>query len=256
MIPDAIVVAAASSVSGGMEREIPSLVLQASSVGKAILLLLLVLSVLSWAIIFQKAREYGRARRLYREAEPFAQNLPTLEEARLAHARLRGSPWGTLLAAAVAEATGKNLPGETWAPIGGDGNPADCAERVERALERAAADARERLEKRILTLATVANISPFLGLFGTVWGIMNAFLAIGVKGSANIAAVGPGIAEALITTAAGLAAAIPASIAYNNFVGRLRILDANMETFSGILVDKVRYGERAENETQRLPITF
>jgi biopolymer transport protein TolQ len=247
---------AISTVSGGMEREIPSLVTQASFVGKAILALLLVLSIVSWAIILQKAREFGRARRLYREAEPFAQTLPSLDQARLGHARLRGTPWGALLATAYAEAMGKNLPGETRATSGGEGNPSDCVERVERALTRTMADERERLEKGILSLATVANVSPFLGLFGTVWGVMNAFLAIGTKGSANIAAVGPGIAEALITTAAGLAAAIPASAAYNNFIGRLRILDANMDVFSAILVDRVRYGERAKNESKRIPVTF
>ena len=89
-------------------------------------------------------------------------------------------------------------------------------------------------------LATVANSSPFIGLFGTVWGIMGAFQGIGAKGSASLAVVAPGISEALIATATGLAAAIPAVVAYNYFVSRIRVLDSEMTNFSNDFLNIVR----------------
>ena len=88
------------------------------------------------------------------------------------------------------------------------------------------------MEKQLIFLATTGAVTPFVGLFGTVWGIVGAFHGIGVAGSANIAAVAPGISEALVTTAAGLGAAIPAVIAYNYFVNRIKSLSMEMESFS------------------------
>lgn len=254
MILAAVLIAAVPSGGGGVEREIPSLIAAAGPVVKGIIVVLFLLSIVSWAIVFQKARAFGRARRRFRDAELIVRNLPSLHEAGMAYVRLRGTPWGSLLAAGYAECYGENLPGEAFPTEGTDRMRGDVDERVERAVDRAAADQRDLYENQLLLLATVANVSPFLGLFGTVWGIMTAFVAIGVKGSASIASVGPGIAEALLVTAFGLAAAIPASIAYNHFVGRLRALEGDLERFSGILVDKVRYGERATNETKRLPV--
>ncbi len=254
MISAAAMLSAVPSVGGGVEREIPSLIASAGPVVKTIMLILLVLSIVSWGIILQKARAFRRTARRFREAELVVRNLPSLSEAGLAFVRLRGTPWGALLAASYAETFGENLPGEAYPTDGADSGSDDRDVRVERAVDRAAADQRDLYENQLLVLATVANVSPFLGLFGTVWGIMTAFLAIGVKGSASIASVGPGIAEALVVTAAGLAAAIPASIAYNHFVGRLRALEGDLERFTGILVDKVRYGERVTNETKRLPV--
>jgi len=95
------------------------------------------------------------------------------------------------------------------------------------------------LEKRLIFLSTTVSVSPFLGLLGTVWGIMTAFINMGMRGSANIAAVGPGIAEALITTAAGLAVAIPALFAYNYFVDRLRKISDELDIFSAELLQLV-----------------
>ncbi len=103
---------------------------------------------------------------------------------------------------------------------------------VERALERAIGVEVSRLTKSLTFLATTASACPFIGLFGTVWGIMQSFRAIGVTGSTSIVAVAPGISEALVNTAAGLAAAIPALIFYNYFMGRVRQLRAGMEDFA------------------------
>jgi biopolymer transport protein TolQ len=103
---------------------------------------------------------------------------------------------------------------------------------LSRALARAATVEVTRLERRVNFLATTASVTPFVGLFGTVWGIMNAFGDIGRMGSANLAVVAPGISEALITTAAGLAAAIPAAVFYNHYSSRIRVLSSMVDDFA------------------------
>ncbi len=114
------------------------------------------------------------------------------------------------------------------------------AENVERSLRRAASAEMTELERLLPFLATVGSTGPFIGLFGTVVGIMKAFRDIGVQGSANLATVAPGIAEALIATAAGLAAAIPAVIAFNFFGNRIKIIGTEMESFASDFMNIVR----------------
>ena len=113
-------------------------------------------------------------------------------------------------------------------------------ESVERALDRAITEETTRLEALVSFLATTGSAAPFVGLFGTVWGIMNSFSAIGAKGSASIMVVAPGMAEALSTTAIGMLAAIPAVIAYNYFVQRIKELNSEMETFSSELLNIIK----------------
>ncbi len=96
-----------------------------------------------------------------------------------------------------------------------------------------------RLEKGMSTLATIASVSPFIGLFGTVWGVMDAFAGLGDAGAASLRAVAPGIAEALVTTAAGLFAAIPALIAYNHYLHGIRGVASRMNDFAAEFVSKV-----------------
>jgi biopolymer transport protein TolQ len=103
---------------------------------------------------------------------------------------------------------------------------------IGRALNRAIGAELERLQRALPMLATTASVAPFIGLFGTVWGIMNTFHAIGVTGSTSIVTVAPGIAEALVNTAAGLLAAIPAVVAYNHLLAKVRIMRRRMEDFS------------------------
>jgi biopolymer transport protein TolQ len=102
---------------------------------------------------------------------------------------------------------------------------------IARALERAMGAEIERLQRALPMLATTASATPFIGLFGTVWGIMNTFHAIGATGSTSIVTVAPGIAEALVNTAAGLLAAIPAVVAYNHLLAKVRIMRRRMEDF-------------------------
>jgi len=115
---------------------------------------------------------------------------------------------------------------------------------IKRALDQASTAELTRLEKNLGFLATTGSIAPFIGLFGTVWGIMNSFRNIGMQGSANLATVAPGIAEALIATAFGLLAAIPAVVLYNYFLGRIKMMAAEMDNFSAELLNIIeRYLE-------------
>ena len=105
-------------------------------------------------------------------------------------------------------------------------------DNVKRALRRAINTEMTRMTQMVPFLATTGNTTPFIGLFGTVWGIMTSFHSIGQKGSASLAVVAPGISEALVTTAAGLVAAIPAVIAFNYFMSKIRIVETEMQSFS------------------------
>ena len=115
------------------------------------------------------------------------------------------------------------------------------AGRFQRMLSLMASEETIRLERLLPFLATTGSATPFIGLFGTVWGVMNAFHGIGLRGSATLATVAPGISEALIATAAGLAAAIPAVIAYNHFVSQIRVMSTEMENFAS---EFATYAER------------
>jgi biopolymer transport protein TolQ len=108
----------------------------------------------------------------------------------------------------------------------------EILEGIGRTLRHASLGELSQIERHLIFLATTGSVTPFIGLFGTVWGIIDAFVGIGAAGSANLGAVAPGIAEALIATAAGLAAAIPAVIAYNYFVNRIRGIGTRLDIFS------------------------
>ena len=112
-------------------------------------------------------------------------------------------------------------------------------DNLERSLRKASIDQSNRLERAVSFLATTGNTAPFIGLFGTVWGIMQSFRGIGLKGSANLAVVAPGISEALIATAAGLAAAIPAVVAFNYFTHKITALNAEMDIFTSDFLSTV-----------------
>ena len=105
-------------------------------------------------------------------------------------------------------------------------------DNIKRALRRAITTEMTRVSQMVPFLATTGNTAPFIGLFGTVWGIMHSFAGIGQKGSANLAVVAPGISEALVATAAGLAAAIPAVIAFNFFMSKINVVESELQSFS------------------------
>jgi len=193
-------------------------------VGKAVLALLFLFSVTSWATIFVVAGRFSRAGAssirfvsAFRKAKRLADVQPVL-------GALSRSPLVGLFRAGYAEIE---------AQTSHDGRQTiRSLDAVERSLLRATRVESARLSRYVPFLATTAAASPFIGLFGTVWGIMNSFASIASSGSTSITAVAPGIAEALINTAAGLFAAIPALLAYNHFVQRLRQSRGEMEDFT------------------------
>ncbi|MBI3457954.1 MAG: MotA/TolQ/ExbB proton channel family protein [Candidatus Rokubacteria bacterium] len=211
------------------------LVANAGLIAKFVLLVLFVLSVVCWAIIFHKAMQFRAVRRetarflkVYRESRRFAVVAGGAK-------RLRASPLARLYLGAYQElgGTGNPLPDLMDGPPdeGEDGIATERLESVQRAMRRVQSSELERMEGYLAFLATTASSGPFIGLFGTVWGIMTSFHSIGSQGSASLAVVAPGIAEALIATAAGLAAAIPAVVGYNYFVGKVRHWATEMENF-------------------------
>ncbi|MEW6267349.1 MAG: protein TolQ [Thermodesulfobacteriota bacterium] len=202
--------------------EIWNMVVGASPMVQLVMVILLLFSILCWAIIIFKSSQLSKARRhsfyfldlfwksrslanIYAESEGF-DSSPVAQIFRVGYQEL-----GRIRKAKADQRTG--------------------IENVQRALRRAVAVESTRLSRTLSFLATTGNTAPFIGLFGTVWGIMGSFHSIGLSGAANLAAVAPGISEALVATAAGLAAAIPAVVAYNHFNSRVRVLEAEMSNF-------------------------
>jgi biopolymer transport protein TolQ len=215
----------------GSDWDVLSAILAAGPVVKGVMLLLLAFSILSWAIIITKFRQLRQARRENTEFFRLFWDAPDLPAASRSTSHLAHSPAAALLRDTLAYAPPPAPGGENPPPA-----PALSAHPGEdpthRALRRALAEQGDRLSRSLSFLATCGNTAPFIGLFGTVWGIMSSFHSIGLKGSASLATVAPGIAEALIATAAGLAAAIPAVMAYNYFLGQVRRLDGELSDFA------------------------
>ncbi len=215
--------------SGAAQLSVQGLLLQAGPFGKGVLLLLLALSVWSWAIIWDRTRLYGRVQGADRGFLSAFRQLPPTGGIDLI---ARQHPDSML--AKVARAGQQSLDRHPHDPS----QPLMRVEIAQRAMERAAAEEETRLERSVGVLATVGSVSPFIGLMGTVWGVMTAFLSIGSAGSASLAVVAPGIAEALITTVAGIGAAIPAVAAYNHLIGRLREFGNGAGAFTGEFLER------------------
>ncbi|MDP2167106.1 MAG: protein TolQ [Thermodesulfovibrionales bacterium] len=202
-----------------MENSVLTLILNAGYVVKGVLAVLMFFSVVSWAIIFFKRRHLSQAKK---ETAQFMRAYMTskdLKELLAASKRLNISPIANVFKAVSAE------------PLHRD------TQEVRRMLRRYEALETAKLDRHLNFLATTGSTTPFIGLFGTVWGIMNSFRGIGAAGSASLAVVAPGIAEALIATALGLLAAIPAVIAYNYYLSRVRGMIIEMEDFSEDLLE-------------------
>lgn len=212
--------------------DIVSLILQADPVVQAVMAILLLFSAASWGIVFYKYRHLARASRqnvafigVFRKSSRFS-------EVQASCASLPSSPLVGLFQSGYAELTA-----QMRAPADRPGEAASrptlrSMEGVDRALLRASTTEIARLENRVSFLATTASISPYIGLFGTVWGIMSSFQAIAGAGSTSLSVVAPGIAEALVATAMGLFAAIPAVYFYNDLTSRVKALANEMEDFS------------------------
>jgi len=218
-------------------RSVPSLFTGSGAFAKIILLVLFVISVISWAIMLDRTRLYlrlrakGAALRAAVSGNGFAGCMANLE-------RFLPSVEGSVLMEARQYLRAQEMTDR-------DGRlvvESHAAEEVERAKLRDALDRRalnelSEMERHLIFLSTTASVAPFLGLLGTVWGIMSSFLSMGAQGTASIEVVGPGIAEALVTTIAGLAAAIPALVGYNLLVRQLHRKETRTDLFISRVID-------------------
>ncbi|MCC6219708.1 MAG: protein TolQ [Deltaproteobacteria bacterium] len=218
------------------ESSIIDLVLSAGPVVKLVLLLLAIMSVVTWGIVFAKCLEIRRAKSQSDKFSDVFWGSRNLSQVNDSCARLKASPVATVFVAGHKELT------QVLRQLESRSEKGDFREleNLDRALKRAKAEEVTRLEKGTTFLATTASAAPFIGLFGTVWGIMNAFRGLSMLKSSSIQAVAPGISEALIATAIGLAAAIPAAIAYNYFMQQVRLLSRNMDMFSAEFLNMAR----------------
>jgi biopolymer transport protein TolQ len=195
---------------------------------RLVLAVLAVFSFASWALIALKLLQLRRAERSNGSFLGEFRRATRLSEVETAAGRYPDSPLGGMFRAGYLELEAQM---RVLQRAGKESGQIKSLAAVERALQRAIGIEGSRLQRYLPFLATTASASPFIGLFGTVWGIMVTFESIAATGSTSIATVAPGIAEALINTAAGLAAAIPAVIAYNGFLGALRRHRGGMEDF-------------------------
>jgi biopolymer transport protein TolQ len=201
-------------------------------VARGVLVLLVLFSLLSWAIIIYKGVALARAMQESRTFLQVFRKSSKFSEVNAVCAQLKVSPLVGVFQAGYLEVN-QQVRGATTPGASAAAKPVvKSIESLTRALVRAATGEVTRLERRVTFLATTASVTPFIGLFGTVWGIMNAFSDIGRMGSANLAVVAPGISEALITTAAGLAAAIPAAVFFNFYNSRIKVLASMMDDFA------------------------
>jgi biopolymer transport protein TolQ len=215
--------------AGGLRASVPALVAASGPFAMFILFVLLAMSVYSWAVIWNRLRLYSRvaaADRAFLSA--FRQLAPG------ADSRLVCEQHPNSLMARVAIAGQRSLEQHASSDL----STALRYEVAQRAMDRSASEEAAVLERHVGFLATTGSVAPFIGLAGTVWGVMSAFLNIGAQGSASLVVVAPGIAEALIATVAGLAAAIPSVVGYNHLIGRLRELSNHTGQFATEFLDR------------------
>lgn len=193
---------------------------------KALILSLLFASIWCWTIIFDKIRYFKKIRNTMKDFETKFWSGGSLENLYTTYAKTTTNPLANIFVAAIQE----------WRRSTKEGTNKKAtiklSERVDKVMQIAIDKQVDKMETRMTFLASTGSVAPLLGLFGTVWGIMDAFNAIGATQSTNIAAVAPGVAEALFTTAVGLIAAIPAMIAYNKLTSDIDKLTQRMERFS------------------------
>ncbi|NOX34288.1 MAG: protein TolQ [Deltaproteobacteria bacterium] len=210
----------------------------AGPVVKFVLLVLLFFSITSWAIMFIKFRYVRKA---FKESADFTDifwECRNLADAFSKAKALRSSPVARIFIAAYMEMARSDGKGKKKSQIKRtEGSYFQIIGSLKRSINRTISVEVRRLVQLVPFLATAGNTAPFIGLFGTVWGIMDTFHGIGLSGSASLAVVAPGISEALVATAAGLAVAIPSVIGYNYFTDRIRALDSELQSFSSDLLN-------------------
>lgn len=225
-----------------MQLAISDMIISAGPVGQLVMLTLLLFSVASWTIVIMKARLFKKVRL---DSEDFLEtfwNSANLNEAHAAAAQYQHSPQASVFMAGFAELQKINKIRNRQ-----ENNPVEekldmqlaTMDNLKRAIRKAQSEMFSQMGKNLPFLATTGSATPFIGLFGTVWGIMVSFHDIGQRGSASLAVVAPGISEALVATAAGLAAAIPAVIFYNYFSNKLDLIDGEVDSFASDFLNLV-----------------
>jgi biopolymer transport protein TolQ len=218
-----------------VKESVLSLLFSTDPVVKFTLLVLVAFSITSWAIIFYKYVQIKKARKTSRAFFHTFDNTASIEEFLTKRIPQEGNPLYQIFTAGISDIIrfkqSKAKDPSYKATLN--------LNHIQRNIRRAQNDETHKLEQLTPFLATTASSCPFIGLFGTVWGILTAFWAIGQEKSTSLAVVGPYIGEALIATAIGLAAAIPAVIAYNFFVSKIKDLSKELGDFSGVLEQRV-----------------
>ncbi len=223
--------------------EIVDLFLQTGAVAKTVIAILVLFSILSWAVILSKWRIIKRARAQSERFTRAFRKSQRLQEIASVAEQFRPSPLVGVFEGAVAEF--KRQMGTT--------GTVHSSVSIQRAMQIASSEEITRLERNVPWLAITGAVTPFIGLFGTVWGIIDAFHGLGTAGAATLRAVAPGISEALITTAAGLAAAIPAVIAYNLIIGSIRELAARNDDFALEMINLIERQQVQQGIAQAIP---
>lgn len=234
------------TAESSMEFSFFSMVAQASLVAKAVLLLLVLMSVGSWGLMIQKFVALNAANK---KAILGIERFDKAANLRDAVQSLGADPSSPLYYIAHQGVQEFNRSREL-------GNASEVVvDNVRRALRQGAASEMARLQRSLSLLATTANTAPFIGLFGTVWGIMNSFHSIGMLKSVSLATVAPGISEALVATAIGLAVAVPATVGFNLFMGKLSQVDTLLVNFAGFFLNRVQRELNAQRPVQRTGAT-
>ncbi|MBI5183966.1 MAG: protein TolQ [Nitrospinae bacterium] len=228
-------------INRGFSEGVAGMIAHAGWMAKFVLIILLFFSIGSWAIIIQKFRALKKAEKETNKFLKMFKEGKSLSDIYLSINSFKDSPVATVFRSGYTELVkrqkGRNLKeivkGQSQRIEGNIGNiQIKDINAIEAILKRSISKEIALLEKALNFLATTASTTPFIGLFGTVWGVMNSFRSIGVMGSASIAGVAPGISEALIATAAGLSVAIPAVMAYNYFISRIKAVRIKIDDFS------------------------
>jgi biopolymer transport protein TolQ len=221
------------------EINIFQMMINAGLMVQFVLLLLLFFSIASWAIILIKYRYIMKAFRESARFTDFFWKSRDLSNAFLKAKQLGSSPVARVFRVGYLELKKLSKSGvsisqspSTEADTSSLSSMFTGTDNVKRALRRAINTEMTKMTQMVPFLATTGNTAPFIGLFGTVWGIMNSFHGIGLKGSASLAVVAPGISEALVATAVGLAVAIPAVIAFNYFTQKIRVIESELQSFA------------------------
>jgi biopolymer transport protein TolQ len=214
-----------------MDMSAMSIAAGTGPVVKIVLFILIFFSVVSWAIIFSKWSSFRQATKQTENFLDLFWTGKSLDNIFSETKNLSASHVSNSFRMAYQEFQKLSAKSKEH-PDAGNNVISHGLENVQRALKKASAKELIRLEKMLPQLATIASVAPFIGLFGTVWGIMDSFSALGAGGPATLQRVAPGISEALIATAIGLAAAIPAVIGYNQFIHRIRLYRSDLDSFN------------------------